>query len=199
MRDLNKLKKLEFAPGTDYLYANYSPILLIGIVEKITNQNFSDYAKENLFAPFALNNMVIKASYPYEDKKFMAIPFNKEFEEDDYKISVSSVLFISTAVDLLRWFEKLDTFKIINRESVKFLSETAKTDDNIQSPLGFAEWKNGKLVEHSHHGSTANYECVVRRFKDDGLTIIVLTNQKHGNVYEISDKIREIVNSAKLN
>lgn len=196
LQDLQKLKKLEFEPGTNYLYTNYSPLLLIEIVERITGQEFRDYAEKKLFAPFDLDDTVINESYPYKDKKLMAIPFDTNFKEDDYKISVSAVLFTSTAEDLYNWFEKLDTFRIVSKESVRLLSEEAKEGENIQAPLGFADWENDELIEHSHHGTAVNYECVVRRFGKDALTIVILTNQKHRNVYEISEKIREMLNNA---
>ncbi len=194
MNDIHNIEKLQFEPGTDYLYSNLNPILLIKIVESIKKQRFTDYAEKNLFEPYGMKNTLVKAQYPYKDRSVMAIPFNAEFKEDNYKIKDSSVLFTSTAYDLYKWFEKLDSFKIINKKSVKFLSETAKDGDNIQAPLGNVVWKNKKLVEHTHHGSTANYEGIVRRFKKDKLIIVILTNRKNGNVHEISNKIREIVN-----
>ena len=51
------------------------------------------------------------------------------------------------------------------------------------------------MVEHSHHGSTASYESIERIFKQDGITIVILTNPNHGNVYEISDEIYKIIKS----
>ena len=197
MKDIQKVEKLKFEPGRDYLYSNLNPILLTKIVESVTKQKFTDYAEKNLFEPFGMKNTLVKAQFPYKDRTEMAIPFNAEFKEDNFKIKDSSVLFTSTAEDLYKWFKKLDSFKIINKKSVKFLSETAKAGDNIQSPLGNTVWQNKKLVEHTHHGTSANYEGLVRRFKKDRLTIVILTNRKNGNVYEISNKIREIVNSKK--
>lgn len=108
-------------------------------------------------------------------------------------MSVKSLLFNSTASDMATWFEQFEGFKVVSKESVKALSVEAKDGDNIQAPLGRCDWKDEKIIEHSHHGSTANYECVVHRFKQDGITIVILTNQKHQNVYDISNEIYEII------
>ncbi len=197
LEEIKSVKNLEFEPGSDYLYSNSNPILLIKIIETITKTTFSDYLEKNIFNPYGLDNAIIKDQYPYEDRTLMAIPFNTDFEEDNYKLSVKSLLFSFTASDLAHWFEQLGEFKVIPKKSVKILSEQAKKGDNIQSPLGYTEWKNDTLVEHSHHGSTASYECVARRFNKDGITIVILTNQKQGNVYEISDTIYEIIKSEK--
>ncbi|WP_299103501.1 serine hydrolase [uncultured Winogradskyella sp.] len=193
--DLLNIKELEFKPGKDYLYTNHSPILLSQVVEKITNQTFKAYVNQNLFIPFSLKSAVIHPEAPYLDKNLMAIPFDDDYEEDSYKVTISGAIFSLTANDLYNWIENLHTYKIINQESVKFLSEEADFFGNIQSPLGSVEWKNNRIIEHSHHGSAGNYECIVRRFNNDKdvLTIIVQTNQKHKNVGDISDEIKNIL------
>lgn len=197
MEEIKSVKNLEFEPGSDYLYSNSNPILLIKIIENITKTNFNEYLQENIFIPYGMDNTIIKEQYPYENKTLMAIPFNADFKEDDYKLSASSLLFNSTASNMVNWFEQLGDFKIINKKSVKKLSEQAKKGDNIQSPLGYTDWENDKIIEHSHHGSNVSYEGVARRFKQDGITIVILTNQKQCNVYEISEKIYEIIKSEK--
>ena len=197
LEELKSIKNLEFEPGSDYLYSNSNPILLIKIVENITKTTFNRYLQENIFNVYGMENTIIKEQYPYKDRTLMAIPFNADFKEDDYKLSTKSLLFSSTARNMTNWFEGLGDFKVINKKSVKKLSKQAKKGDNIQSPLGYTAWENDKIIEHSHHGSTASYECVARRFKQDRITIVVLTNQKHQNVFEISDKIYEIIKKDK--
>lgn len=189
MNDLKKIKKLEFEPETDYLYTNYSPQLLMMIVESISQQKFQSYVQLNLFDKYQLNGMEISKQYPYPDTTLMAIPFNEDFLEDDYKISVSGILFSATAHDMYQWFHNLDTFKILPRESLKFLSEEAISGDNIQAPLGRCDWVNEDVELHLHHGSSASYESLVRHHKKEGLMIILLTNQKQGNLHDIADKI----------
>jgi CubicO group peptidase (beta-lactamase class C family) len=191
--DLQDIKSLEFAPGSDYLYTNNTPVLLMKIVESITSTNFNAYLTENLLIPANMDGTITKGEYPYIDKSLMAIPFNSNFEVDNYNLSVSNVLFSSTARDMNNWFNSLGDFNILNKESIKFLSETVISVDNIQAPLGYCEWENENLIEHTHHGSMGNYECLVQRFKQEKLTIIILTNQKQKNVHGISSSIYQIV------
>ncbi|WP_299215714.1 serine hydrolase domain-containing protein [uncultured Aquimarina sp.] len=193
--DLLNLNELEFEPGSDYLYTNYSPILLGQIVANITKQPFSEYVKENLFIPFGLNNAKIHAEVPYLNKDLMAIPFDKNFKEDTYKVTISGVIFSLTAKDIQNWLTNLHAFKIISKVSLQFLSEEADFWGNIQAPLGSVTWKNGIVKEHYHHGEAGNYECIVKRFNNDKdlLTIIVQANQKHGNVMDIADDIKSIL------
>ena len=193
MNEIKSIETLNFEPGTDYLYTNNSPILLIKIVENVTKTDFNKYVTENIFIPYNMPNTVVKDQYPYGDKSLMAIPFDSEFNEDNYRLSMSGLLFSSTASDLSNWFQQLGDFEVVSKESVEFLSQGAKAGNNIQAPLGRCDWKNDEIVEHFHHGSSGNYECVVRRFKQEEITIAILTNQKHGNVIEISEEIYEII------
>jgi len=194
--DLLNLKELEFEAGSDYLYTNYSPILLGQIVASITKQPFSEYVKENLFLPYGLNSAIIHKEVPYATKDLIAIPFDENFIEDAYKVSISGAIFSLSAKDLQNWLTNLHAFKIINKTSLQFLSEEADFFGNIQSPLGAVIWENGIVKEHYHHGETGNYECLVKRFNNgnDTLIIIVQANQKNKNVFDISDEIKEILN-----
>ena len=207
--DLLNIEELNFEPGEDYLYTNYSPMLLSVIVEKITKQTFRDYVTQNLFIPFSINNTEFHTIVPFLDRNLMAIPFdqayvedstkleiaNGSYAQDSSKVSISGALFYFTAQDLYQWIDSLHTYKIINPESFKFLSENADFFGNIQAPLGFINWENNKIVEHGHHGENGNYEAIVRRYYkgNEVLTIIVQSNQKRQNMFEISDEINSIL------
>ena len=192
--DLKNLEKLEFEPGTGYLYTNNSPFLLSRIVRSVSGMTFNEYVEKEIFIPFKLDATVMSESYPFPDTTLMAIPFGKDLEPDGFEISASSVLFQSTTADMARWIKLLDSFQIISPESLLFLTETAKVRaGNKQSPLGECIVKNGILVEHTHHGSSGNYEAVINRLIDEDLTIIILTNQNNENVLDLADKLKAFV------
>lgn len=192
--DLLKLEQLEFEPSTDYLYSNNNPYLLIKIIENVTDQSFLVYAKKELFIPFDLNQTVLKDQYPYLDKTLMASPFNEVFKEDQYKVSTPTILFSSTTKDLYTWFLKLNSFEIINEASVKLIAATADLkNENMQAPLGNCIFQDDKIIEHYHHGSVGNFEGLVKRYNQKNLTIVILTNQKNQNVFDISEAIYAMV------
>ncbi len=208
-KGLLDIEQLNFEPGEDYLYTNYSPMLLAGIVEKITKQKFSDYVRQNLFTPASIKNTAFHTLIPFMDRNLMAIPFDEAYVEDTMKVKIldeayveggwnteiSGALFYFTARDLYQWVDQLHANKIINAESFKLLSEEADFFGNIQAPLGSIDWVDGNVVEHTHHGENGNFESVMRRYYsgDDELTIIVFSNQKRQNMFEISDEIKSIL------
>ena len=195
MEDLLTIESLEFEPGSDYLYTNNSPFLLIQIVERVRKQSFGEYLQEELLIPLGMSNTEIKKEYPFQDRKFMAFPINSDFKEDKYKLKSSTLLLTSSVTDLYTWFIKLNGNEIIDRESVEFLAQTAELEiEDMQSPLGNCEFESEEILEHVHHGSMGNYECLVQRNNKEDLTIVILTNQKHQNVFEISEAIISLVN-----
>ncbi len=188
--ELSSLEALTFEPGTAYLYSNYNPFLLMRIVENLTDTDFKKYVEQKVLLPFEIDGVLIKEEYPYQDTRLMAIPFDDNFKVDDYEVELTTIC--SSARGMQQWFSRLDDFEIISKESVKLLSEEAIEGDNIQSPLGRGDWEGDDLQLHLHHGSTENYESLVRNYKKDGLLIILMTNQKHRNLHEIADNLFEL-------
>jgi CubicO group peptidase (beta-lactamase class C family) len=193
-KELLQLKKLDYEPGTNYTYTNFSPILLVEVVEKIAGRNFKEYAENEIFLPNGMKDIVIKKEYPFLDKSWMAMPFNSNFEKDNHKIKIPNVLFNATVKDLYTWLDRLHSFKIVNKESLKILSTKVFEGNEYQAPLGSCIWKENEVIEHTHHGSSGNYEGVFRRFQNmtGNVNIIVLTNQKNKNLYEITQKLNKI-------
>ena len=64
MRDLQNMDTLAFEPGTDYIYSNNNPLLLIKIVERITNTSYSEYLENHVLAPAGMKSSVVKKEYP---------------------------------------------------------------------------------------------------------------------------------------
>lgn len=52
-------KKLQFKPGEKWDYCNVNFMLLTKIVEKVSKQNFGEFAKQRLFEPLGMTNTLI--------------------------------------------------------------------------------------------------------------------------------------------
>lgn len=194
-KEITSMRQLSFPPGTDYSYTNYSPFLLIKIIESITERPFREYAAAHLFIPAGMKAITMPAGYPYPaESSLMAVPFSDDYEVDDYALAGLSLLYCTTPRDLLAWVDALHEGKIISPEDLMVLAPTADPgDEEQQSPLGNCQMKNNEITEHIHHGSMGNYEALVHRNNEEDLTIILLTNQKHYNVYEIAEAIQATV------
>ncbi len=188
---LQFLPGLAFSPGTDYLYSNYNPFLLERIVELVSGLEFCIFTQEELFYPHDLNGFQFKHRYPFSDTSLIALPFDDDFNTEDIAYEISTVC--ATSTGLYQWFRKLDNFSLLSESSMSTLSEVAISGHNIQAPLGRCDWEDGDISLHLHHGSHGNYESLVQGYKQEGLIIVLQTNQKHGNVHDIAEELRRLV------
>lgn len=62
-----------------------------------------------------------------------------------------------------------------------------------QTGLGYGEMLGDQLVHHVHDGSDHHYQALLVNDLSKGRTVIILTNQKHGNVYAMDDAINAIL------
>lgn len=196
MNDLLELSDLEFTPGKNYLYTNYSPFLLSKIVESISNKSFTEYASKNILKPLELNSTMFSDSFPYEDKNSMAISFDSNFIEDNppFIIKSSMFLFSTTTEDLFKLLKNLYSYNIIEKNSINTISRTVDLNiENMESPLGQIKHKGNQIIEHTHHGSSGNYESLINKDILNKSTIIILTNSKKNNVHSIKNAIKELL------
>ena len=197
LQNLKNIEQLEFEPGSDYLYTNNSPFLLAKIVEQVTQKSFIDYAQENLLKPAGMLQSEFKKSFPYTDRNLMAIPFNSQGVEDSlpFTIRTPNLLFSTTVSDMQRWLTALHTNQLISNESLNFLGKTAEiTGKDMQSALGNSEFENDVLTKHLHHGSSGNFESLIIADNVTGISIVLMTNSKKENLFEISEKIIRYLN-----
>jgi len=193
-RALQSLPALAFEPGTDYLYGNYPPMLLIALVEKLTNTPFHHYATNNLFRPAGMETITLANVFPYAKNDLMAIPFNQEGEPDDYRLADFHLLYCATTRDIASWVRALHAEKLLPQNELKLLVPTHDpSDENQQSALGNCTISQGKIAQHMHHGSMGNYEGLFLHDRAEDLTIVLLTNQKHFNVHELVETIHAMI------
>ncbi|MDO1502358.1 serine hydrolase domain-containing protein [Winogradskyella maritima] len=193
LNDLKKVEQLAFQPGSDYLYSNYNPILLIHIVEAVSGQSFEDYVTQNIFRPAKMSGSYFAKAMPWKNETLPAYPFNKDNNLDAFKMDGIKFLMLFTAQDMYQYLSHLHSYKLLSKKAVKLLSER----EGSQSPLGVLEWDDDTLEVHHHHGEQGNYESVIRYYPKEELYIIILKNQKFENVMDMADTIRTVVNQKR--
>lgn len=52
-------KTLEYKPGAQWSYSNINYMLLTKIIEKISGEAFSEFAKEHLFEPLGMKHTIV--------------------------------------------------------------------------------------------------------------------------------------------
>jgi CubicO group peptidase (beta-lactamase class C family) len=203
---LTYLRKYEppmlFSPGEKYEYSNTGYVLLASIVEKATERDFVDLAKEWVFQPLGMKNTAIRS--PEEKVKvnnFAAghlldeagnyVNANK-FHSSDYTVWLGNRKgpgrVSSTASDLLKWDQALYTEKLVSQKTIEEAFTAFRLNDGIRSYYGFGwelEPKSpfGKMV--SHTGDNPGYKTIIVRYIEENKTIIILNNNAHKDMIKL--------------
>ncbi|MEM7515018.1 MAG: serine hydrolase domain-containing protein, partial [Bacteroidota bacterium] len=181
-------KDLNCQPGTEYIYSNSNYILLTEVVQKVSGQDFSDFAKsmfEDLGMPstaFRTNYMAViphKASPYGQWSGWKKYPTITETHGDGG--------LYTTLQDQLQWEQiiQLNEGKYLSRE---FIEESQQPlEYNYGYGLEFGEYKGEKY--HYHNGSTGAYNATFMRFPSKNLSIIVMANSGSVPTYYLAAQI----------
>lgn len=186
--DLKQIDSLDFIPGTKYDYNNNNIFLRQFIIEKITGEDYKNYVNKYIFKPCKMNSSEITPID--ENKKYVAKGFNNNLVEDKPDFLVGGTFL--TTNDLLKFTNCLHSKKLINKNSLFELGQQFNEDDS-QSALGEAKYRNKNLIEHVHDGRAGNYEAIMISNIDEKFTVILLGNNYKGKIFELSDAIIAIL------
>lgn len=179
---ISKMAKepLYFEKGYRHEYNQTNFWFLKLIIEKVTNQKFEDFIKENQFNEdshqviYASNSLV---AIPNRVSKYQ---FNKEYNA--YEISIFKAGSRSVAGNglninlntLLKWNSKLDKNQLVNLETKQqMLTPYNFKDHNI--PFGYS-WGIYGPQDKQYYGFAGGGVSALMKFMKKDLTIIILSN-----------------------
>jgi CubicO group peptidase (beta-lactamase class C family) len=180
---INMLEKYRpdcyFKPDRKFEYCNTNYCVLAAIVEKITGDKFSDFARKNIFQPLGMSHTFIY------DKYDTAIPnkatgYNKGYRKagTDFLDGVAGDKGVySTVTDLLKWDQALYGNKLLSQATLKE-AYTPHTRWMAGHSYGFGwrllQYNGDTIIYHGGwwHGFNADF---IRDVKEKN-TIIVLSN-----------------------
>jgi len=185
---LRQIDTMDFKPGTAYDYNNNNIFLRHFIVERLTGMSFKNYVEKFIFK---LCKMDLSILTPFENEKNIARGFNNNSVEDKADLPITGGTYLTTQ-DLLKWENCLQANKLISKTSLFEIGQQFKGEET-QSALGAAKFKDGDLITHLHDGRAGSYEAILVSDIREKFTIILLSNNYNGKVFEISDAIKAIL------
>ena len=180
--------KLEFQPGTDYLYSNAGYGLLAAIVEITSGKSFQTYLKQNLFEPAGMLHTGF-----YNDPQWENLPVARGYNNDKdlgsaatrpgpYWGVLGSGGVLTTVGDLYLWNVALENNLILSQESTKKLfTPHIKEDKDGKSYYGYG-WavenipRQGKMI--SHDGAGDSHNGVFIKYGDANNTLVVVLSNR---------------------
>lgn len=205
MMDMLAEHKLQrfFKPGRNFDYSNTGYFVLASIVEKVSDKEFGQFLKENVFDPLQMDRSFV---YRFE------IDSINDNQLDGYRLyrrryhapiggTVNDAIVgdknvYSTSEDMLKWINGLNSGEIISKESVDMMYTKGETKYGRKVPYGFGfriDDRNSEKIVY-HHGKWNGFSTSITQYSDSDLVIIVLEHTKYNSMKYLNKKIQAIVN-----
>lgn len=193
MADLQKVEQLDFEPGTKYAYNNNNVFLQRRIIEKITGITFNKFVEERLLKPAGMSTAILD---PDEQTPLMAVSYTNTLKPGLFIYPITGWVAV-TLDDFYKWEQALETFKLISPASTREL--LTPFAPNKQSGLGGGTMVGDKLILHKHDGISINYQALVVGQPLKRRVVILMTNNKQNNIFDIDNAIEDILDGKPYN
>ena len=213
-----KDKPLVFPPGEQWSYSNSGYIVLGYIIEQVSGQSYETFLQQNIFSPLQMKDTGYDHTDVSLAIGYTGFYDQWEKADDiDMTIPYAPGGLYSTIEDLYRWDQVLYTEQLIPRDLLNLMF-TAQARTPISSLSYGYGWFVGKMNNHQvvSHGDgnlnsaaesrsytsnsgngpqgnndIAGFATEIRRYTDDKVTIIILSNRDTTNVGTISDQVAQ--------
>ena len=186
---IKAIQKPDFEAGTQYAYNNSNTFLQRQIIEKVSGMKFNDFVAKKLLKPLGMNNSIVD---PVDSTPLMAISYNNSFVRSPMVYPFTGWTAV-TLDDFYKWEKGLENFKLISPASTQQI--LTPFEPQKQCGLGGGTMDNGILVTHQHDGTAMNYQALLTTDVPKGRTVILMTNNKQNNLYDINSAIEAIMDN----
>ena len=191
-------KPLEFQPGEKWNYSNSGYVLLGYLIEKISQQSYSEFVQENIFTPLGMkdsgydsNSAIIlhrASGYTPSAKGTIHAGYI------DMSIPFSAGSLYSTTEDLLRWEQGLMGGKLLSAASLAKMTTPFKND--YAFGLAVHAVNGHKVIEHG--GGIEGFNTEIAYYPEDKLTVVVLANLNGGVPETIAKALAQVAHGEKV-
>jgi len=171
-----------FAPGERFGYSNSGMVVLGAIIEKVSGLSYPEYLQRHVFGPAGM-----KDSHLAQEDDLLANRSIGYIPNPDggYRANMREIMPASadgglhtTAPDLLRFDQALNANTLLNAESRQRMFTPVGP-----APFYASGWFTKRVDGHlavGHGGGAPGINAEFRRYPDDGVAVIVLSNYDMG-------------------
>lgn len=167
---------LDHEPGAEFRYSNYGFVLLGALIEKVTGMSYYDYVRSHIFQPAGMtstDSLTEADAVPNRSVGYMKGPGGWVPNTDTLPWrGTSAGGGYSTAGDLLRFAQALESGKLISKASLTAATTPYKEDYGY----GFGINEEGPLKSYGHSGGAPGMNGDLRIFPQSGYVVISLSN-----------------------
>ena len=191
---LFKTKPLEFTPGSKFNYSNSGYSLLGYIIEKASGKTYESLMREVILKPSGMQTAGFDFANNHSADKTTGYNFIKGDKYEASGVVDSTVAFSAGSLygsvkDLYAWHQALQKNKLLSAASWKkvytpFLSKYAF---GLQIDTVYGK----PVVEHG--GGIFGYTSILKRFPNDDVVVIVLSNNSSTKTQELAGKLAALI------
>ncbi|MBY0503646.1 MAG: serine hydrolase [Bryobacteraceae bacterium] len=197
--EATRKKPLEFAPGTEFRYANSGYTLLGFIIERLSGKSYGDFLQENIFNPLGMtqtgyeNPLRIIKHRATGYRQLPGAPITNVPYAELVGLYAAGGIY-STTEDLLRWDQALYGEKLLSRKSIEeMIAPRTAMRPGKSYAYGFWTATKHRRQEVAHGGNLAGFITYIARYPADHVTVIVLSNNGRGSSGKISGVLSSII------
>ncbi len=179
-------RPLGFKPGTKWQYSNTGFVILATIVEKLSGMSYADFLRARIFEPLGMSRTHYGDESVVENDRatgYARFAMGEQEHEAhlDYTWFSGAGAIESTLGDLEIWNNAVDRGTLLSASSRAMMHAPYRLADGTDTHYGFGlilqPLGAGKNVV-LHGGDTTGFGTQDARFVEDGVDVIVLTNQE---------------------
>lgn len=192
MVNVTRDAKLQFTPGESFQYSNTGYVMLGMIIEEVSGQSYANYIEEHIFEPSGMENSMfsLREGIPaaighVKGKQGPTMNNTAAFAAGDI---------LSTVEDLALFDQAIRKHVLISAETDQLMGTTHAKKFPYQYGYG---WYTQDVMGHDAVGHSGGYPSgfrhYVARLLDEGITVIVLSNEMTINSKKINRNLTSIV------
>lgn len=197
---INKSKR-RFTPGQKYEYTNINYAVLAMIIESVTGVSYQQYLQTAIFDKAGMPQTGIERMVNTPVGRaigYRTINGIRRRVHNAVSYAYGAGDIFSTTADLFRWSKALNNLSILNSESLSTMLTGAGKDLGYYGygfrvqpyQTGVDGGAEGKLIRHG--GTMNGYISNFHFYRNDNLTVIVLSNYRDVPIRRITYNLKEI-------
>ncbi|MFN8573049.1 MAG: serine hydrolase domain-containing protein [Gemmatimonadaceae bacterium] len=199
--DALKASPLKFVPGTDWSYSA-GPFVLGLLIERVSGHSYAEFMRESIFTPLGMASTTVNHGDWHAPNRASGYIERDGVIQEGIRLSAAAhgradVGLRTTAQDLARWDAALHSGSFLTpaSQTLMFTPGRLTNGEVIAHGLGWFVTPYRGHTEVAHGGRfRTGFSSVIAWYPDDGLTIIVLTNQFKARASEMARTIASFYN-----
>lgn len=193
-------RPLDFPPGEKTLYSNTGYVILTSVIEKVAAKPYRAALAEAFFEPLGLSGMGYETAFDLVPRRARGYIVRNgvvgRADHIDMSLPAGAGSLYGTVDDLYRWSEALHRGRAIDASRFTRMSaqsggpfgELVDNGRRVTYGYGLEIEPSRRGLQTFHYGSIDGFRSYMRRYGDDGLTVVILANLQSVDVGSLGDR-----------